>query len=349
MTISDVKYGEIIALSSLRLPVREIAETLKVSERVCRYWLNKSAPPSSTQHVSSASFSEIRARRRKVVVALASTKHVVNRNAFTPKRRKQKDREFTLRPWNSPAKICSELRRNHGIAVSASTVRRDLISGGLKAKKRRKVSFMSEKGRAYRLEFCKWAVKTKPCIMFSDEKEFNCNEDTNRWEWLAATEPRSGARCERDGAKLGVWGCIGPDGTAVIRTYVKENLTREKYRAILQTALPELRSMSGKKSVFMQDGARPHCGALEWLKKRHVNVLEADWPALSSDLNPIEQFWSILDRRVKEQAPYGVEELEKFIREEAARIPKATVQALVASFVGRCKKVIDAKGGFIKP
>ena len=229
-----------------------------------------------------------------------------------------------------------------------SAVRRDLLEAGLTAKKRRKTSFLSEKGRLYRIEFCKWVLESKPVICFSDEKEFDCNEDSNVYEWVSKGERPSGARGARDGAKLGVWGCIGHDGTVILRTYMKENLDREKYRAILTTALPELRKLTTT-SLFMQDGARPHCGALEWLTERGVKVLEADWPALSSDLNPIEQFWSILDRRVKERAPYGVEELERFVIEEASKVSKETVGGLVGSFWNRCFRVAVGEGGFIKP
>jgi len=220
---------------------------------------------------------------------------------------------------------------------------------GLTAKKRRKTSFLSDKGRLYRIEFCKWVLETKPLICFSDEKEFDCNEDSNVYEWVAKGEKASGARGAREGAKLGVWGCIAPEGTVILRTYKKENLDRARYRAILKTALPELREMTKATSVFMQDGARPHCGALEWLKKERVKVLEADWPALSSDLNPIEQFWSHLDRKVKERAPYGVEELEEFVLDEARKFSREAIGNLVGSFWNRCRRVVEAEGKFIKP
>lgn len=346
--VSDVTFGEMIALGRLGLPSAAISEFVKVNERVCRYWLRKGVPPSKTKRQPRAKASETRAARMKAVVNLASKKLIVSRTAFTPKRRKEKTRLATLRPFGSPSRIARELRRSHGISVSESTVRRDLLLSGMKAKRRRKVSFISDFGKSYRVLFCHWVIDTKPLIAFSDEKEFDCDEDCNVYEWVNAGERPSGARGSRDGAKLGVWGCIAPDGTVVIRTYTKENLDREKYRRILGTALPELRKITTT-CVFMQDGARAHCGALEWLKRHKVRVLDADWPALSSDLNPIEQYWSILARRVKEQAPYGVEELERFVLEESKKIDAATVRNLVGSFWNRCHRVVVGEGEFIKP
>jgi hypothetical protein len=73
------------------------------------------------------------------------------------------------------------------------------------------------------------------------------------------------------------------------------------------------------------------------------------WSALSPDLSPIEQLWSILDSAVKARGPWGCNELERFVVEEFDRIPQSTIDKLVLSFPSRCQRVIEAQGDTVKP
>jgi len=345
--VTDELYGRICALREINLPFSKISAVVKLSENVCRYGVTKGVCPSACERQPGCS-KRAQLRRRRVK-DLATRKQVRVGVAFTPKRKKQKERRFVVRPYQSPREIAAGMNKVFKTKVSTSTIRRDLLTEGFKARKRRKVSFLSDKGKQYRVEFAEWGVEEDPAVMFSDEKEFNTNEDCNKWEWLQPGERPSGARGERACNKVGVWGCICPDGSFIVRVYEKQNLDRQAYRKILASSLKELQCQSKKGVVFMQDGARPHCGALEWLRRRGVKTLEADWPANSSDLNPIEQVWSIVDRKVKETCPYGVEELVKAIHSAASSVPKSTIMKLVRSFPKRCEKVVASKGDFIKP
>ena len=55
----------------------------------------------------------------------------------------------------------------------------------------------------------------------------------------------------------------------------------------------------GPNVTFMHDNARPHSAAItrQFLATNNVNALE--WPANSPNLNPIEQVWVELGRRVR--------------------------------------------------
>ena len=346
--MDDVTYGRICALHDLGKSVVEIAEIVKVPKSTCYYWLSKGSPPSVTQRPCRPTSTRV-ANRRQLVMQLRARKHTVVGTAFTPVRRKLKVREVILRDYPSPSAISRRLATEFNCIASPHTVRRDLLSSGCKAMKRRKVSSLTARHKVARVAFAQWYLENRPLIIFSDEKDFDSDQDRNTWEWLTPGEQRNGAAGDRSCQKVSMWGAITPDGSVIAAMYAKENLDSVKYLKLLERVVPHLRTATKKGYVLMQDGARAHCGSDAWLRRRHVAMLPVPWPALSSDLNPIEQLWSILDVKVKARGPYGAEELERYVIEELRKVPRRTVQGLVASMESRCRKVIAAKGEFIKP
>ena len=346
--MNDVLYGRICALRDVGKSVEEISELVKVPKSTCYYWLTKGSPPSDTKRPPRSTSVRV-ANRRQRVMELRARKQTIVGQAFTPVRGKLKVREVVLRDYPSPSAISRRLATEFSCTASPHTVRRDLLSCGCKAMKRRKVSSLSAKHKQARVEFAKWFLEKRPNIVFSDEKDFDSDQDRNTWEWLTPGEPRSGAAGDRSCQKVSMWGAITPDGSVIAAMYAKQNLDMVKYRTLLERVVPHLQNVTKKGYVLMQDGARAHCGSDAWLRRRRVAMLPVPWPALSSDLNPIEQLWSILDVKVKARGPYGVEELERYVLEELRKVPRRTVQGLVASMESRCLKVIAAKGEFIKP
>lgn len=73
-----------------------------------------------------------------------------------------------------------------------------------------------------------------------------------------------------------------------------------------------------------------------------------DWPAKSSDLNIIENLWSILARNVYENGRQfqNTEELKVAIVEAWNNINQATVQALYRSMQQRMIALYDAGGNW---
>ena len=67
--------------------------------------------------------------------------------------------------------------------------------------------------------------------------------------------------------------------------------------------------------IFMQDNAPIHVSrsTRAWLQRKNVPLL--DWPANSPDLNPMENLWGILVRRIyaENQQYHNVDELKKAI------------------------------------
>lgn len=104
--------------------------------------------------------------------------------------------------------------------------------------------------------------------------------------------------------------------------------------------------------VFMQDGATSHkcIKTKQWLTRQKINFID-DWPAHSPDLNPIEQLWAELNRRISEnqrKVPSSVEELRRMTEQEWDALPLEVVNKYVLSFHAKCARCKQNKGGSAK-
>ncbi len=79
----------------------------------------------------------------------------------------------------------------------------------------------------------------------------------------------------------------------------------------------------------------------EW---RGTESMLLDWPANSPDLNPIENLWGIVKRKMRDTRPNNADELKAAIKETWASIPPQQCHKLITSMPRRIEAVIKAKG-----
>ncbi len=96
--------------------------------------------------------------------------------------------------------------------------------------------------------------------------------------------------------------------------------------------------------IFQQDLAPAHTakGTKSWFNDHGVTVL--DWPANSPDLNPIENLWGIVKRKMRDTRPNNADELKATVKETWASIPPQQCHKLITSMPRRNEAVIKAKG-----
>ncbi len=95
--------------------------------------------------------------------------------------------------------------------------------------------------------------------------------------------------------------------------------------------------------IFQQDLAPAHTskGTKSWFNDHGVTVL--DWPANSPDLNPIENLWSIVKRKMRDTRPNNADDLKATVKETWASIPPQQCHKLITSMPRRIEAVIKAK------
>ncbi len=83
--------------------------------------------------------------------------------------------------------------------------------------------------------------------------------------------------------------------------------------------------------IFQQDSAPAHTAksTKSWLNDHGVGVL--DWPANSPYLNPIENIWGIVKRKMINKRPKNADELKATVKETWASIPPQQCHKLITS------------------
>ncbi len=142
-----------------------------------------------------------------------------------------------------------------------------------------------------------------------------------------------------------IWGAMSSAGVGPL-CFLKTNVTAPVYQEILEHFMLPSADQLFKDAdlIFQQDLAPAHTAksTKSWLNDHGVGVL--DWPANSPDLNPIENLWGIVKRKMRNKRPKNADELKATVKDTWASIPPQQCHKLITSMPRRIEAVIKAKG-----
>ncbi len=142
-----------------------------------------------------------------------------------------------------------------------------------------------------------------------------------------------------------IWAVISSAGVGPL-CFLKSTVNAAIYQEILEYfTLSSADKLYGDADfIFQQELAPAHTakGTKSWFNDQGITVL--DWPANSPDLNPIENLWGIVKRKMRDTRPNNADELKATVKETWASIPPQQFHKLITSMPCRTEAVIKAKG-----
>ena len=259
-----------------------------------------------------------------------------------------------------PKKSSTDLRRDFssaGVNVSSSTVRRRLLEVGRFARKPQPKQLLTSVMKTKRLRWARkyvgWTTDYWRKVTFSDESHFEVHGYRSQVVRRNKGEPlRPGhiQQAPKYPPKKMFWGSFNAKGTGRLIN-VEGMMNSDKYKAVLQThLLPTMqRDFPDGDGIFQQDLAPCHTSRKmrTFFEESGLTILE--WPGNSPDMNPVENLWAIIKRRLQKEDCSTMQKMISAVikvwyhDEELAEM----CSNLVESMPKRVKMLVKAKGGHI--
>lgn len=200
---------------------------------------------------------------------------------------------------------------------------------------------MTEKQIKNRIGWCnKYSNFDWDNVKFSDEASFWL-EFTGR-RWVSIDENDYDFKVKYP-VKIHVWGVISKKFERRIFVFT-ENLNAIGYLNILKNNL----GVDDNDFIFQDDNDPKHRSKLIKKWKADNNITSLDWPSNSPDLNPIENIWGVMKKKIRKYKHKTIAEFKSNIVKCWNEIKQEHINNIIDSMPKRIKLVLDNKGGSIK-
>ena len=260
----------------------------------------------------------------------------------------RKNRKQSLR------RISGEFNMGLDVKASSWTIRRELQRIGINSRVARRKPKLTKKHKRARLDWCRKHVATDwSKVVFSDESSIELTPGKVERVWRSVGEEYIDdcitPTQQAGGGKVMVWGCMTADGVGQLKI-IEGKLNSDGYISVLgECFLPDFGETEDE-WILQDDNSSVHRArkVTEWKEENNVQTLE--WPAMSPDLNPIENLWDHLDKAVRklQYPPRSIGQLAAVLLLEWENISEDLCDNLVSSIPERIQETIHAKGGHTK-
>lgn len=278
-------------------------------------------------------------------------KYGVKKSTGRPKKITERTNRAVTRFASNKSISLNEIIQKYDLNIHKSTLSRLFAQQEiLKYEKLKQAPLLTKQHKNDRLE---WAERhtilqtdwTK--IVWTDEKRFNLDGPDgfkNYWHNLNMPEECCVSRPKCQKSVMILAGFSGSGKTEL--AFINKTMNTKEYLNMLERVyLPYLNFFETDQLIFMQDNASVHTSniAMDWFEKKGIEMI--DWPSKSPDLNPIENVWAEIARKVYKNAKqyFDLTELKEAIKTAWDEIDQTYLDNLIKSMPKRCFLV--AKNG----
>ena len=144
--------------------------------------------------------------------------------------------------------------------------------------------------------------------------------------------------------KLHIWGGISVMGKTNLAIF-SENFNQEIYIKVLNDCLiQEANALYANQWVLQEDNSPIHTGRAARAWKQQLVPQQIDWPSNSPDLNPIENLWAVMKKRLLQKTFKNSNELSEGIIEVWDSFNPTFLQPFCLSMDKRIQLCLKEKG-----
>lgn len=342
--------------------ITKVSKNLKIRYQTCHFWI--------ARHRLTGGVDEVMGRGRKPSLSEEAAKHaldlLLSNNSGGSERVALK-----LVTDNKTKKLV------HRTTLWKAACEQALKTKGRKLKAVRgtpKIKLLGGPTVLKRLAYCKARKGSKGCwqnVLFTDRCKFAFKFPgcvVHACEYLLEGDNRSATMVNHPHVyniyagicKYGVTDVVEVAGTSGTKSVYKnkkdemaKNITANEYfdvldKGLLPSALKIFRSAGHSSFELMQDNDPSHNAASDAIKafnrKHNTSITLLKNPPNSPDLNPIENVWSYVQRRVDLRGCKTFALFKVAVREEIRNIPSSMLRNLIGSMSRRLMACEKAKG-----